>query len=152
MPPRYRVRFLREPPFAVRFGAHTWTITHEYYGKNGKRAALMARCSDGREIAVVDGRERVILHQLGRIETCPGTILYELWVRLARRGEVELVDRPCPARRPSGRYIDCGGGVFVPLATGVRARDLTWAQVCALCAKAAAQLKAQARADARPRT
>lgn len=139
-PPRYRVVFRQAPPFRIRFGPHHWRVDYEYYGKNGCKSWLVARCSDGREIVILDGRERAVSAALKAIATQPGTLMHELWVRLARCGAIALVEEPRPVERPTGTYLDCGKNVFVPLGRK-RARDLTGQQIQRLCA--AARAKAQ---------
>lgn len=137
MPERYRVRFLHAPPFRVRLGGELWRVVYEWYGKNGCRASLTARCEDGREIVILDGSERTVAHALASVYTEPGSTLHKLWTLLAQRGEVELIDEtPHEVQRPCGTYIHCGNNVFVPLGRK-RARDFTWEQVQRMCAHAA---------------
>jgi hypothetical protein len=141
--PCYRVRFLHEPPFEVRLKSERWRIVYEFYGKNGCKASLTARCGPRREIVILDGSERSVAHSLASVYTSPGTIVHDLWLRLAQRGVVELIEMErMKVERPRGAYIDCGQNVFVALGRR-RARELTWEQVQRLCAEAAKRTRAR---------
>ncbi len=88
-------RISRGLPLELRWGSTRWRILLDFYGKQGQRAALLAKClTDGRtEEFGVDGRESWVLNAVRNgVYVREGTIAFELLDQMQRVGAAEKVN------------------------------------------------------------
>lgn len=89
-------RLIKRLPVTVVGPSTRWFVSLEYYGKNGCRASLMARClSNGNSVVLADGRESWVSHLPYKgVLVKQGTVQAKIAAAMVAQGNAEFIDQP----------------------------------------------------------
>jgi hypothetical protein len=85
-------RITKRLPITVVGPKTRWIVSLGYYGKNGSRACISAKClTNGKWVTLLDGRERNVAHYR-EIMAKLGTIQCKILIAMAAQDNAEIIN------------------------------------------------------------